>query len=151
MNNVSVTKVFRIEAAHHLPNHGGKCRFPHGHSYKVEVTVTGPLNLDPGSKEYGMVIDFSRLKSVIKENIVEVYDHSDLNEHMDNPTAENLCVRWGRAIQRHLPHDIYLKSCKVWETHDSYAEYTPDLSRHLSPADKPAPQNGDQPVLAPAT
>lgn len=150
MTMVSVTKIFHLEAAHHLPHHGGKCHFLHGHSYKLEVTVTGPLNLDPGSVECGMIIDFSHLKKVVQENIIEVYDHQNLNEHMDNPTAENLCVSWGRTIQKHLPHGIFVKSCKVWETCDSYAEYTPDPTR-LDFADKPAPQEGDQPTLAPAT
>lgn len=147
---VSVTKTFRIEAAHHLPNHKGKCRFLHGHSYKLEVTVVGPLNLDPGSAECGMIIDFSRLKKIVQENIIEVYDHQNLNEHMDNPTAENLCVMWGRAIQKHLPHGLYVKSCKVWETHDSYAEYTADIPK-FAPGGKFAAEEGGQPVLAPAT
>lgn len=84
-------KVFQIEAAHWLPNvpEGHKCRRLHGHSFRVEIHITGPL-LEPA----GWVMDFADLKAAF-EPLYRQLDHNCLNEieGLDNPTSENL-ARW---------------------------------------------------------
>lgn len=81
----------RFEAAHLLPHvpAGHKCGRLHGHSYRVEVHVAGPV--DPGS---GMVVDFADIKAACAP-VRDRLDHYYLNEidGLDNPTSENL-ARW---------------------------------------------------------
>ncbi len=78
---------FGFEAAHRLPNHPGKCRELHGHSYKLVVEVDRPV--DP---ESGMAIDFSDLKKIVGEHILARLDHRYANDLIDNPTAEHMAV-----------------------------------------------------------
>ena len=92
-----VRRRFEFEAAHHLPNHPGKCRELHGHSYGLVVHVEGPI--DPHS---GMVIDFSELKRLVREKVVSRLDHRCVNDLIDNPTAE-MMAEW---IWRQLIDDL---------------------------------------------
>src|SRR6267378_1409496 len=86
-----VTRSFSFEAAHHLPWHPGRCRRLHGHHYRLEVTVEGPVG------DHGVVIDFDDLRSVVEHEIVEPWDHQLLNDMVDNPTAELLAQEaWKR-------------------------------------------------------
>src|SRR5829696_5150180 len=64
--------MFRYEVpfGHRLMNHEGKCRFPHGHNYLFEVVVRGPVE-----PETGMIIDFSKLKDIVR-NFFEKFDHA---------------------------------------------------------------------------
>jgi 6-pyruvoyltetrahydropterin/6-carboxytetrahydropterin synthase len=88
---MDISKTFRIEAAHRLPNvaPGHKCARLHGHSFLIEVHVRGPL--DP---VLGWVMDFADLKTAFAP-LFERLDHNYLNEipGLDNPTSENL-ARW---------------------------------------------------------
>ncbi len=111
----SVTCTFTFEAAHHLAWHPGKCRNVHGHSYRLEVTVAGPL--DPN----GVVIDFDELRSIVEREVVLPWDHRDLNLVIDNPTAELLAHRaWALLTGAGLP----LNTLRLWETDHSCAELT---------------------------
>ena len=93
---MKVRRSFDFEAAHFLPRHPGKCREPHGHSYRLVVTVDRPV--DPGS---GLAIDFSDLKRVVKETVIDEVDHRSLNDLVENPTAELLAVWvWNRLRPR---------------------------------------------------
>ena len=93
---MKVRRSFDFEAAHRLPHHPGKCRQPHGHSYRLIVTVDRPV--DPVS---GLAIDFSDLKKVVRREVVDVVDHTSLNDVLDNPTAELLATWiWGRLHGR---------------------------------------------------
>ena len=83
-----VRRRFGFEAAHRLPHHEGKCREMHGHSYELVVNVE--RSVDPAS---GMAIDFSDLKRVVREQVVDLLDHRCVNDLMENPTAE-LMARW---------------------------------------------------------
>lgn len=91
-----VVKSFRFEAAHRLPHvpEGHKCGRLHGHSFRVEIEVTGPV----GDRS-GWVVDFADIKSAFAP-LLEQLDHFYLNEieGLENPTSENL-ARW---IWRHL-------------------------------------------------
>lgn len=124
----SVTKTFEFEAAHHLPNYGGKCHNLHGHSYKLEVTIEGE-KLD----EQGMLVDFSRLKNIVNKYVVGQFDHSNLNDTFPVPTAEIMCEQFYFFIGRHLkdfgrkPSSLSLKKVRLWETSSSYAEYRGEL------------------------
>jgi 6-pyruvoyltetrahydropterin/6-carboxytetrahydropterin synthase len=98
---MQVYKEFTIEAAHQLPAApvGHKCRRLHGHSFRIEVHVTGIV--DP---EHGWVIDYADIKDAFAP-IHEALDHRFLNEieGLENPTSENLC-RWiWSHLHRSLP------------------------------------------------
>ena len=84
-------RVFQIEAAHFLPNvpEDHKCRRLHGHSFRIEVHVSGPV----GDRS-GWVMDFADVKTKFKP-LHDVLDHHYLNEipGLENPTSENI-ARW---------------------------------------------------------
>ncbi len=88
---MQIYKEFQIEAAHLLPNvpEDHKCRRLHGHSFRIEVYVTGAV-----SDELGWVMDFADIGLVFKP-LFDVLDHRFLNEieGLENPTSENL-ARW---------------------------------------------------------
>jgi len=100
-----VTKEFRFEAAHRLPGYKGNCSKLHGHSYRLEVAVSGEV-------KKGMVIDFRELTSIVNEKAISVLDHSYLNDLIDNPTAENI-VKW---IWSRLKGSLNLHLLRLWET-----------------------------------
>jgi len=99
---VELVKDFRFEAAHWLPNvpEEHKCRRIHGHSFRGEVAVRGPL--DP---KLGWVMDFADLKRAV-DPLVKRLDHYMLNEieGLDNPTSENLAVWIWNILAPHLPN-----------------------------------------------
>ena len=99
---------------------------PHGHSYRVGVTVSGPV--DPGT---GFVMDFRVLKAILRKEIEERFDHRFLNKEVEpfksgktQPTAENLAmVIWSRVAAPLKKEGVKLVSVEVWETPDSCATY----------------------------
>jgi 6-pyruvoyltetrahydropterin/6-carboxytetrahydropterin synthase len=109
---VDISKTFRIEAAHRLPNvpPGHKCARLHGHSFAIEVHVRGPV--DP---ELGWVMDFADMKAAFAP-LFERIDHRYLNEvtGLENPTSENL-ARWvWHELKPRLPlldHVIVHETC----------------------------------------
>lgn len=121
----TVTKIFMFEASHHLPHYVGACHNLHGHSYKLEVTVGGGIRRSTKDPKCGMIIDFKDLKEIVKEVAVDKYDHSNLNEFFSNPTAEIMVNQIAEDIMEKLPIDVYLVSCKLWETTTSYAQFIP--------------------------
>lgn len=121
---LTITKIYTFEACHHLPHYVGACHSLHGHSYKLEVTVTGAQEEDMNMSHCGMIMDFKELKKIIKE-VAGKYDHADLNLYFRNPTAENMVEKIALDIMCCLPNGVSLVSCKLWETADSYAEYSP--------------------------
>jgi 6-pyruvoyltetrahydropterin/6-carboxytetrahydropterin synthase len=94
---VELVKDFRFEAAHFLPNvaEGHKCRRTHGHSFKGEIAVRGPV--DP---KLGWVMDFADLKKAVDPIVTEL-DHYLLNDipGLENPTSELLAIwLWRRLV-----------------------------------------------------
>ncbi|MEK7529191.1 MAG: 6-carboxytetrahydropterin synthase QueD [Patescibacteria group bacterium] len=81
-----ITKNFHFDAAHQLTDYHGKCERMHGHTYRLEVTVSGPV------RKNGMVLDFALLKNVVKKYILDELDHQNLNDVFKNPTAENIAT-----------------------------------------------------------
>lgn len=112
----TVTKCFSFDAAHYLPFHDRKCKFIHGHTYHMEITVRNIIRLDTG-----MVMDFSQLKEAVKDNILDKFDHGFLNEYIPYSTCECM-VFW---IWRELSKDVKgLYQIKLQETDGSFAILT---------------------------
>lgn len=111
-------KEFGFEAAHHLPNvpDGHKCARLHGHSFRVRVSVDGPVGDDTG-----WVMDFADVSAVVRP-VIEELDHHYLNEieGLDNPTSENV-ARWLWA--RLTPSLAGLVAVEVRETCTSGVVY----------------------------
>ena len=118
----TIGKMYTFEAAHWLPNHEGKCRRLHGHSYKVEVSVKGQIVETVGEPNEGMVVDFGVLDQIVKP-IIEKLDHSCINDLFDEvtTTAENIAGYIHDIIFRDLAGDLVLR-VRVWETEKSWAE-----------------------------
>jgi len=98
-------RIFYFDAAHHICDYKGDCERIHGHTYKLEIVVEGKVEKD------GMVMDFKDLKEIVSENVLKKLDHQDLNEVLDNPTAEHI-VEW---IWKKLKKKIPLYSVELWE------------------------------------
>lgn len=100
-SGVNIFRIFSVEAAHRLPNvpAGHKCARLHGHSFRIEVHVTGPVDAHSG-----WVMDFADLRAAFQPTFDQI-DHRYLNEiaGLENPTSENL-ARWiWRQLQPALP------------------------------------------------
>ena len=120
---VTVTKQFRFEAAHHLPDYNGPCSNLHGHSYLLEVEVCKTKYTDKLCKYGGMVIDFGDLKRIVNSNVVDRLDHQYLNDILPIiPTAENM-VEWiaDQLQTSALGESIY--RIRLWETVNSCATW----------------------------
>lgn len=115
---MKIAQAFTFEAAHRLPRVGPnhRCYALHGHSYRVELRLEGPV--DP---ETGFVIDFFELERVFQPVLAQL-DHAYLNdiEGLGNPTAE-LIARW--IWQRIKPDLPILTTVVCYETPHCWAEY----------------------------
>jgi len=125
MRYAIITKKFRFEAAHHLPGHHGKCARPHGHSYRLEITIRGPIKDAPGESDHGMVMDFGDLSQIVKNSVIESLDHQDLNVVTEfHTTAENLAHWiWDELIASGLSEAL-LYRIRLWETNSCFVEIT---------------------------
>lgn len=144
MSNIRITKQFNFETGHALYGYDGKCRNVHGHSYKLSVTVIGQPITDTTHVKLGMVIDFTDLKKIVKEEIVDKFDHAtvfnkntphvelakELTDRGHNvilagyqPTSENMVIDFSKKIADRLPENIKLHSLKLQETETSFAEW----------------------------
>jgi len=144
MSKIRITKQFSFETGHALYGYDGKCRNVHGHSYKLSVTVIGTPISDTDNVKYGMVIDFGDLKKIVKEEIVDTFDHAtvfnkntphvELAKELSNrghdvilvdyqPTSENMVIDFAKKLKARLPNTISLHSLKLQETETSFAEW----------------------------
>jgi len=113
---VSVSRRFKFDAAHRLPGYKGPCSRLHGHSWRFEVCVSGPV------KEDGMVVDFVKLKEVVQP-LLERFDHHNLNRYFEMPTAENIGKFLFGSMDdavRGMDSELKLEYVKVWESDDSF-------------------------------
>ncbi len=142
MAKIRLTKEFSFEMAHALDGYDGKCRNIHGHSYEFKVTIIGtPLN-DEQSPKNGMVMDFGDLKKIVKEVVIDKYDHALMLKRSDasqkligqqyahrlvlvdfQPTCENMLAFFADEISQRLPQNIQLHSLFLRETPTSFAEW----------------------------
>ncbi len=118
---MKISKEFRIEAAHRLPNLPArhKCSRLHGHSFRIVITVAGPLR-----QPQGWVRDFADIATAFQP-LFEQLDHRYLNdiEGLENPTSENLAIWIWRRLQASLPD---LAEVEVRETCTSSCRYNGD-------------------------
>ena len=68
---IRITKTIEWEMGHRIPNHAGKCRNPHGHHYKLELTVSGPLCTETEPQLEGMIVDFGQVRQLLQKYIFE--------------------------------------------------------------------------------
>ena len=143
---IRITKEFKFEMGHALMGYDGPCKNIHGHSYALKVTVAGNPITETGHPKLGMVMDFGDLKKIVREAIIDEFDHAlVLNDQMpatlvdelkDNfsriillgyqPTSELMVADFAERIQKLLPKNIELKHLLLRETVTSYAEWYAD-------------------------
>ncbi|HJF74283.1 6-carboxytetrahydropterin synthase QueD [Gallibacterium anatis] len=138
---LKVAKEFSFDMAHLLDGHDGKCQNLHGHTYKLQVIVSGETE-DNGAKK-GMVIDFADLKRAVNELIISPMDHAFIYDQSSEretkiaqllqqlnsktfalpvrSTAENLAQFIFQRLQENV--GFHLHSIRLWETPTSFAEY----------------------------
>ena len=144
MSTIRITKRFSFEAGHALHGYDGKCKNLHGHSYKLSVTVIGTPITDIANPKFGMVIDFTDLKRIVTEEIINKFDHATIfNKNTPHvklaktlldeghnvllvdyqPTTECMITDFATKIKERLPINLKLYSLKLQETESSYAEW----------------------------
>ena len=143
MSKIRVTKVFTFDMAHALFGYDGPCKNIHGHTYKLSVTLIGELILQEGNPKEGMVIDFTDFKRIVKDNVIDVFDHtlvlkndtphSKIQGLTDNferiiyspyqPSCENLLLDMISRIEPKLPSNIEIQNVRLEETPTSFAEW----------------------------
>ena len=120
-----VTVEAGFSSGHYLRNYHGKCENPHGHNYRVLVTLAG-AELD----ESGLLLDFKLLKNLLKP-LVDYLDHQMINDLEPftqlNPSAENLARYFYQETARQLREStggrVGVKDCTIFETDTSFARY----------------------------
>jgi 6-pyruvoyltetrahydropterin/6-carboxytetrahydropterin synthase len=142
MQTIRISKEFTFEMAHALYGHKGDCKNIHGHSYKLTITLKGKPIQQEGHSSNGMVMDFSDLKKIVNENIINEFDHAlALNANSPQadidlkgianklillpyqPTCENMLIDFSERINKKLPDGIKLHSMLLRETATSFAEW----------------------------
>jgi len=122
---VLVSKEFTFDSAHHLHCYEGQCQNLHGHTYRLQVAMSGYTD------QRGIAIDFNDMKRLVKEHIIVRLDHQYLNEVLPlmNTTAENIAV-WiyeqlaAQLLAENKFPDLRLEVVRLWETPSSYAAVT---------------------------
>lgn len=145
---IQVTKVVEWDMGHRVPNHRSKCRNPHGHRYRLELTVAGDLVQEPGASSEGMVFDFGDIKQLMMQHVHDVVDHGFMVYEGDRilraffdhnaeqsfrvlvvpfiPTAENI-ARWCyEQLRGRFPPGVQIVLARVYETPNSWADCRPD-------------------------
>lgn len=110
-----ITRRFAFEAAHRLPHYDGPCRNPHGHSYRLQVSLDLPIQ-----SRTGLTYDFVALDRVVRERVLSRLDHMDVNELIENPTAEHIVLWVWKQLEGHLPG---LRELRLAETEDCWVTY----------------------------
>lgn len=114
-----LTKEFIFHASHFLPNYHGKCENLHGHSYKLLVTIEGPVCDD------GLVFDFVQLKNIVKKQVISVLDHHHLNDIIPISSVENIALwvwkQLSDPIHSFPGRNVKLYEVQIWETPTSSA------------------------------
>lgn len=143
---IRITKEFKFEMGHALMGYDGPCKNIHGHSYALKVTVAGYPITEEGHPKLGMVMDFGDLKKIVRETVIDEFDHAlVLNEKMPGvlvdelkqnfervillayqPTSELMVADFADRIKSLLPSNIELKHLLLRETVTSYAEWYAD-------------------------
>jgi 6-pyruvoyltetrahydropterin/6-carboxytetrahydropterin synthase len=142
---IRLTKEFDFEMAHALKDYDGLCAHLHGHSYRLTVTVVGEPLCRNGHPKNGMVMDFSDLKKIVREAIVDPCDHAlMLNKNQQTekpchdadsalwkktifvdyqPTSENILIDFVQRLKQKLPEQVELHHLTLHETATSSSEW----------------------------
>ncbi len=143
MSKIRITKKFHFEMAHALYEYDGVCRNIHGHSYQLEITISGEPLVQPGHPDDGMVIDFHELKMLVKQHIIDKFDHALMVNKLTppeqtetlkkvtnrllivgfQPTTENMILYIALLLKPRLPANVSLFSIRLYETGNSFAEW----------------------------
>lgn len=139
---LKLTKIFHFEMAHAIHGYTGACQHIHGHSYELHVTISSAGFETGYIPAPGFLIDFKEIKNQVNTLIVKTFDHqlilsgnflaaNPAFSSLDNliifeaePTAENLLLFIRQKLNSKLPKNIRLAQLKLFETKDSYAEWT---------------------------
>ncbi|XOQ52543.1 MAG: 6-carboxy-5,6,7,8-tetrahydropterin synthase [Succiniclasticum sp.] len=121
---MKVLKEFEFDAAHYLPSYNGKCEHLHGHTYRLVVMVDGSPDAE------GMVIDFTKLKQIVKERVLAKMDHQLLNNLLPNPSAENIAMWvWDQLEEPLSASNRHLYEVQVWETRTNGCIYNGEFHK----------------------
>lgn len=139
---LKITKIFRFQMAHAIYGYSGACKNIHGHSYELHVGVSSHFRETTYIVSPGIILDFKEIKKLVQDAVIEKFDHRLLLSHdyiarnpsissLENivifeaePTAENLLIYIKKILQKTLPDKIKLVHLKIFETKNSYAEWT---------------------------
>ena len=144
---MQITRRLEFDAGHRIPNHTSQCKHLHGHRYAIEITLSGDIIMQEGISEQGMVMDFSDVKRIAKEIVVEAWDHAFLVYRGDQtvldflntlpghktvvldvvPTAENLAMTafqlLNGAYRDTYGNHLRLERVRLYETPNNWADY----------------------------
>lgn len=145
---MQITRRLEFDAGHRIPTHNSQCRHLHGHRYAIEITLSGDIITTEGVSEHGMVMDYSEVKRIAKEQLVDAWDHAFLVYRNDNvvlqflnslpehktvvldvpPTAENLAMvafnLLKDAYHSSYGNHLQLQCVRIYETPNNWADYT---------------------------
>ena len=147
---LTITRKLEFDAGHRIPDHKSQCRNLHGHRYTVEITLVGKVIEAEGNSDNGMIMDFSDVKTLAKQHLVDVWDHAFLVYEKDTavrdflaslpdhktvvidriPTVENLArIAFDilkAAFTAHFGTGLHLHKLVLHETPNCWAEVTDD-------------------------
>lgn len=143
---MQITRRLEFDAGHRIPNHNSQCKHLHGHRYALEITLSGDIITQEGASEQGMVMDFSDVKRIAKEQVVDAWDHAFLVYRGDTmvldflnaipghktvvldtvPTAENLALAAFKlldsAYRDTYQNHLTLQRVRLYETPNNWAD-----------------------------
>lgn len=108
-----IAKEFTFDAAHRLLNYEGKCANLHGHTYKLQVILSGKV------QKNGLVFDFVDLKKIVNKKVISILDHTFINKIVKQSTAENISIWIWDQLVKHLP----LYEIRLWESSSNFVIY----------------------------
>jgi len=144
---MQITRRLEFDAGHRIPNHASQCKHLHGHRYAIEITLSGDIIAIEGLSEQGMVMDFSDVKRIAKEQVVDAWDHAFLVYRGDKivldflntlpghktvvldavPTAENLALLafniLNGAYRDTYGNHLRLEQVRLFETPNNWADH----------------------------
>jgi 6-pyruvoyltetrahydropterin/6-carboxytetrahydropterin synthase len=143
---MQITTRLEFDAGHRIPDHKSQCRNLHGHRYALEITLSGDIINQNEISENGMVMDFSDVKKIARESVVDVWDHAFLVFKEDKvvldflnalpnhktvifssvPTAENMASEAFRILKSQYKdtygNHLKLERVRLYETPNSWAD-----------------------------
>ena len=148
---IKVTKIIEWDMGHRVPNHKSKCRNPHGHRYRLELTLSGELVSTAGKSDEGMVFDFGDIKQAMVEHVHDIVDHGFMIYEGDEqmtaffesqsdsdfkclvvpfiPTAENIAAWCYDQLKDAFPQGVDIVNCRIFETPNSWADFQPGAAQ----------------------